>query len=159
MAWYQLAGVDPRGHQLSGPTREAISFQAPLTLQVERRRAERKRAAALNMLSPAQRKAQLAEELATALEQAKQAKASGNKEHKRVAGDAVRQIKQELAASGFKEAEIHALIAEQQQRKAGLVATGMFRLSAGHALQHRRVLLTVAQKSAAHTSTEGCCSQ
>ena len=76
------------------------------------------------MLSPDQVKQQLATELGTALEQAKKAKASGNKEHKRVAGEAVRQIKQELASSGFKEAEIHALIAEQQKRNAGPPAAG-----------------------------------
>lgn len=82
-------------------------------MQIERRRAERKRAAQLEKLTPVQRQEQLALELKTALDQAKAAKASGNGARKRVAGDVIRHIRQEIGANGFKEADIHALIAQR----------------------------------------------
>lgn len=90
-----------------------VRYTCRLVPQIERRRAERKRAAQLNTLAPEQRKAQLATELQSALEQAKSAKASGNKEHKRVAGEVIKQIKLEISSSGYREAELQALIASR----------------------------------------------
>lgn len=81
-------------------------------LQIERRRAERARAAQLNMLSAEERQLQLAQELKQATDSAKQAKAEGNKQRKQVAGEVIRHIKLEIAALGIKEAAIHALIAQ-----------------------------------------------
>lgn len=82
-------------------------------LQIERRRAERKRASQLSLLSPEERKRQLASELKTALDHAKGAKVSGNMEQQRVAGNVIRQLKLEIASNAFKEADIHALMAHQ----------------------------------------------
>jgi ABC-type phosphate transport system auxiliary subunit len=87
-------------------------------LQIERRRAERKRAAQLHSLTPEQRKEQLANELDDAMAQAKAAKTSGDKGHKRVAGEVIKQLKQEIASNGFKEADIHQLIAANGTAKA-----------------------------------------
>lgn len=81
-------------------------------VQVERRRAERARAAQLNMLTPEERQLQLAKELKQATDSAKQAKASGNKKQKQVAGEVIRHIKLEIAALGIKEGAIHQLIAQ-----------------------------------------------
>ena len=78
--------------------------------QVERRRAERARAVQLRMLSPAQRTQQLADELAAAMAHARAAKASGSKDAKRVAGEVIRQLKQEMVAAGIKEAAVRALV-------------------------------------------------
>jgi hypothetical protein len=82
-------------------------------VQVERRRAERARAVQLNMLTPAQRAQQLADELHAAMEHARAAKASGSKELKRVAGEVIKQLKQEMVAAGIKEADVRALVAAQ----------------------------------------------
>jgi hypothetical protein len=81
-------------------------------VQVDRRRAERARAAQLNMLSPEDRQLQLAKELHTAMDSAKKAKATGNKKHKEVAGEVIRHIKLEITSLGIKEADIHKLISE-----------------------------------------------
>jgi hypothetical protein len=83
--------------------------------QIERRKAERQRAAQLQKLSPMEQKMQLAKELRTAHKQAKAAKASGNALHQRSAGSVIRHLKQEIAASGFKEGEIQELIDDALQ--------------------------------------------
>lgn len=64
------------------------------------------------MLTPEERQLQLAKELKQATDSAKQAKASGNKKQKQVAGEVIRHIKLEIAALGIKEGEIHQLIAQ-----------------------------------------------
>lgn len=86
--------------------------ESELSVQVERRRAERARAAQLNMLSPEERQLQLAKELKQAMDSAKQAKATGNKKQKQVAGEVIRHVKLEIASLGIKEADIHKLIAQ-----------------------------------------------
>jgi hypothetical protein len=87
-------------------------------LQIERRKAERQRATQIQKLSPLEQKLQLAKELRTAHQWAKDAKASGNSENQCCAGTVIRQIKQEITACGFRESEIQELIAAEAQDSA-----------------------------------------
>jgi hypothetical protein len=67
----------------------------------------------LSLLSPEERMGQLASELKTALDHAQGAKASGNTEQKRIAGEVIRQLKLEIRSNAFKEEDIHVLMAQQ----------------------------------------------
>ena len=88
-----------------------------MAAQVERRRAERKRAVTINALTQPELHLLLARELADAKASAKAAKAAGDAEHKRVAGMVIKQLKLELATVGVSEAELERLLAEHEGRQ------------------------------------------